>query len=870
MSAPAASAALDSLSVSGSYPASLSSPPSLIPVSPSLPFFDCFPVDSFSSRSSICSDEDFPLSQSQNSTPRHHIKSSSSTNNSLHTNQSSSAVPIISPSRPQIPPGLPSPSPSPPPPLPPASLSLISPSHPSQRQNSRISGLSLSSNHSSPDSRRHSNSVLLHSPPFMIPSNHRTVANLTSTSATNSPSTSPSSSARRLRDRDRDRDSLPAIAPWSLNAPISVNLPLPFACCHSRDGVLIRYSVHGHRYSASPALVFVHGFAGDSTYFSRQLTFFSSRFQCLTLDLAGHGHSGFNRDREKWTIESLADDVRAVVKHANLDRFILIGHSLAGAAVLHAASAMPGKAIGVIGLDSLFVTRFEFPETAVDLVSSLRLNFADTCRSMMNSAFHRLVDPALKEFLLEDMSASNPVIAPLISAHLNFNFAPLFSSIRCPILSLSWGSHNVSSQQVELIRSLVQLPGEYKYVDLGDVGHFMFLTHPEEVNRTIEQWILAITNYQTVSNPNGSNGGQGQLHSPSPATQFSTSQLLSQVYSHSSAVGSSDVSNSSSASASPIPTPRSFLLSRPSVPKIDFDSAVANILSMSRHRSSISIAKPETPSSASTRSETETDNSLTNSPLSAPISISPRLSATPGPGQPMPFSLSLNLGQLNNSSQFHNSIGKPKDLQHSQSQSSSSSSSSQPPKVSRSLTSVSAFRVLPTSGLLNMTKIQNQTQNSTSVQNQNQNQNFIPTNSTAFPSFHPNQNSQASSIASHSTTFNAIQPPPTLISLSSSVPILSSSRSVPPIPVSIAVPPSPISSVRVEFSQSVRSRSPVSASVSEMSRLSIADSEIEPLEQELEPLEHENEEEETSQPNNQTAVNVNGINNGPHVQPESQ
>jgi pimeloyl-ACP methyl ester carboxylesterase len=65
----------------------------------------------------------------------------------------------------------------------------------------------------------------------------------------------------------------------------------------SADGVLINYEVQGHRL---PALIFIHGWSCDLTYWQKQVDYFASRYTVVAIDLGGHGDSGLNRDR--WTM----------------------------------------------------------------------------------------------------------------------------------------------------------------------------------------------------------------------------------------------------------------------------------------------------------------------------------------------------------------------------------------------------------------------------------------------------------------------------------------------------------------------------------------------------------------------------------------
>ena len=93
----------------------------------------------------------------------------------------------------------------------------------------------------------------------------------------------------------------------------------------SPDSIQIAYEVHG---AGDPALIFVHGWSCDRSYWKGQLETFSKNFKVVAIDLAGHGESGLGR--QAWTIEAFGADVEAVVEKLGLKRVILIGHSMRG------------------------------------------------------------------------------------------------------------------------------------------------------------------------------------------------------------------------------------------------------------------------------------------------------------------------------------------------------------------------------------------------------------------------------------------------------------------------------------------------------------------------------------------------------------
>jgi pimeloyl-ACP methyl ester carboxylesterase len=116
----------------------------------------------------------------------------------------------------------------------------------------------------------------------------------------------------------------------------------------SADGVSIAYEVRGE---GEPALVFIHGWCCDRSYWEEQTPHFAEKYKVVAIDLAGHGESGL--DRKEWTMKAFGEDVVAVVNKLNLEQAILVGHSMGGFVILEASSLMPKRVIGLVGADTL-------------------------------------------------------------------------------------------------------------------------------------------------------------------------------------------------------------------------------------------------------------------------------------------------------------------------------------------------------------------------------------------------------------------------------------------------------------------------------------------------------------------------------------
>ena len=113
----------------------------------------------------------------------------------------------------------------------------------------------------------------------------------------------------------------------------------------SADGVSapVAFDTRG---KGETAIVFIHGWAADRTYWREQVDVFARGYQVVTLDLTGHGP--FAPAAPPRAVLALSSDVEAVVRDLSLRRVILVGHSMGAAVALNAAKRLRGIVRGVV------------------------------------------------------------------------------------------------------------------------------------------------------------------------------------------------------------------------------------------------------------------------------------------------------------------------------------------------------------------------------------------------------------------------------------------------------------------------------------------------------------------------------------------
>jgi pimeloyl-ACP methyl ester carboxylesterase len=248
----------------------------------------------------------------------------------------------------------------------------------------------------------------------------------------------------------------------------------------SADGVPIRYEVHG---SGEPALVFVHGWSCDRSYWDAQVPYFSERYRVVTIDLAGHGESGL--EREVWSMRAFGQDVAAVVEELGLEQVVLVGHSMGGPVVVEAARLLGDRVKLIVGVDTFNDVEARYSEEEIEDVSeTFRTDFSATTREWVRSdAFLPTSDSALVEQVAEDMSSA-PVAVALGAIEGMFRWsndesADALRDVRVPILLIN---SDYRPTNVDVGREYVS---SFDVVLMSGVGHFVMMEDPETFNRLL-------------------------------------------------------------------------------------------------------------------------------------------------------------------------------------------------------------------------------------------------------------------------------------------------------------------------------------------------------------------------------------------------
>jgi pimeloyl-ACP methyl ester carboxylesterase len=277
----------------------------------------------------------------------------------------------------------------------------------------------------------------------------------------------------QLADRETTQD---REAATSTRAVATVKAP---------DGVEVRYEAAG---SGEPALVFVHGWSCDRSYWRAQMDHFAASHRVVAVDLGGHGESGLGR--KDWTIAGFAGDVRAVVEALGPGKVVLVGHSLGGPVIVEAARLMPERVAALVSVDFFNdVDRRFGAKEREGFLAPMRADFSKATEAFVRQEmFVARSDPKLVDRISRDMAAGPSVVG--VSAMdnlLRYDQGAALAAAKVPVRLINadkWPTNLEGARRHNPKVELAVMPA---------VGHFLMMEAPDEFNRLLARAVAELS-----------------------------------------------------------------------------------------------------------------------------------------------------------------------------------------------------------------------------------------------------------------------------------------------------------------------------------------------------------------------------------------
>ncbi|MBX6343255.1 MAG: alpha/beta fold hydrolase, partial [Thermomicrobiaceae bacterium] len=219
-----------------------------------------------------------------------------------------------------------------------------------------------------------------------------------------------------------------------------------------------------------PPVLLLHGLAGSTRWWSRNVAGLAARLRVYALDLAGFGRTTAARRRP---LDELPEVLAAWMDQVGIERAHVVAHSMGGAVALRLAAEHPERVDRLVLVDAAGI-----PSSG---------GFVQFGRDLLREGLQTTL--GLVPLLVSDVLRAGP--ASLLSASreiLAEDVRPLLARVRAPTL-LVWGERDALVPLEEARALAAQLPGA-RLVVIPGAGHNAMIDQPDAFNRAVLAFLL--------------------------------------------------------------------------------------------------------------------------------------------------------------------------------------------------------------------------------------------------------------------------------------------------------------------------------------------------------------------------------------------
>jgi pimeloyl-ACP methyl ester carboxylesterase len=243
------------------------------------------------------------------------------------------------------------------------------------------------------------------------------------------------------------------------------------------DGHRVYYEVTG---SGEPAVVLIHGWTCDSTFWRMQTPEFAKSFRVLALDLPGHGRS--DKPDVTYDLKLFSRGVLAAMDAAKVPRAVLVTHSMGTSVARQVIADAPKRVAALLTVDGSVIRNP--PESLLAKVKEWSSTMKGSGgpavrRQFIEGMFSAATTPEVRKHILDGMLATPEHVAASAmeqsvgSAIWNGN-----ERVDIPVMAVNQkrNSQRTRPAHQEVFANL-------EYVEMEGAGHFLHMERPAEFNK---------------------------------------------------------------------------------------------------------------------------------------------------------------------------------------------------------------------------------------------------------------------------------------------------------------------------------------------------------------------------------------------------
>jgi proline iminopeptidase len=267
----------------------------------------------------------------------------------------------------------------------------------------------------------------------------------------------------------------------------------------TRDNAKIYFEDQG---SGDP-IIAVHGLIENTTYWKNIAEEICRKYRFIPMDMRGHGQTSVDGEPYGFDVDTVGDDIAALAKHLNIERFHLLTHSTGGFAGVRYAMRDPGRLLSLILTDtgsstsvitgdpeSIRIFHYKFSRSFEkydwdQILASVRINPAPFFRGIMESPrAEALMQSAYEMIRLNDRLT----IARFVRSFYNDPDPRVegLRSIRCPVLIIYGEKDDLFIESSKLMAR--EIP-EAHLIEYSGAGHMTALEDPDRLAKDVIEFV---------------------------------------------------------------------------------------------------------------------------------------------------------------------------------------------------------------------------------------------------------------------------------------------------------------------------------------------------------------------------------------------
>jgi pimeloyl-ACP methyl ester carboxylesterase len=268
-----------------------------------------------------------------------------------------------------------------------------------------------------------------------------------------------------------------------LAAPPKTFLGLPEAPARytTVQGIKVHYLAYGQ---GPMALVFVHGWCCDLSFWAQQVGAFEGKAPVVLIDLPGHG--GSDKPEVPYGADLFADALNAVLEAQGITKAVLVGHSMGTPAIRQFYRRHPEKTLALVAVDGS-LRAVGTPEVLKNLAGRFRGEKSkEAIGATVDSMFGPPASPELRAEVKGVMTSAPPHVATSAMELMGDPALWTPDPIRVPLLVVLARSPFWADDYEAFVRTLAP---QVDFHVLDGVDHFLMLERPDLFNALLEGFL---------------------------------------------------------------------------------------------------------------------------------------------------------------------------------------------------------------------------------------------------------------------------------------------------------------------------------------------------------------------------------------------